>query len=223
MTPLQQILSTILSSVQKLLIDERLGQDVQAPDYDDAPYLQSQFHVVFPNAYDADKNRNPYQGTPGVNATYPLTETETLDLQDVRILQFIQLGFIPYEDIEKITGPSLFVANATDRRRVDAADTTLNQVEEIIPINFRLVTKQPALHTLGETNIVVVDKVLSGLKYVLDPRTFTNLRFERRGYKSDTVIRDIEFVQSLNLEEFLTPYEVTDYLFSLSVREQRSR
>ena len=154
---------------------------------------------------------------------YPLTMQETLDLQSVRILDYIQLGFVPLDDLEKYEAPALFIANATDRQRIEPGDTTLNQVQEVIPLNFRLMTKQPDDHTVSETNIVVVDKVLEGLKYVLNEDDYINLTFERRGYEQDTVIRSIAFVQALNLEEFLSPYEVVDYLFRITVREQRSR
>ena len=93
----------------------------------------------------------------------------------------------------------------------------------MIPLNFRLMTQQPDDHELKDTNIVVVEKVLEGLKYVLNPDDYINLTFERRGYDQDTVIRNIEFVRALNLEEFMSPYEVVDYLFRITIREQRSR
>ena len=229
MTPFYQMLSITLKNVQKLLIDYRMGKDINNdPDYDDTPYQNSQFKHLYGNtAYEADGNRRPYKaeiGAPEVaEPFYPLSMSEALDLQDVRILDYVQLGFIPIEDIEDIEAPSLFIANATDRQRVSAGDTTLNQVEEIIPLNFRLVMKQPKIYQIDKTNIVVTDKILEGLKYVLDPDAYINLSFERRGYNAPTVIRMIEFVQSLNLEEFLDPYEVVDYLFRITVREQRSR
>ena len=233
MTPFEQILQITLTNVQKLLIDNRVGKDVTAPDYDevaDKPYKDSQFkHIYGDVAYEgtvADNNieRRPYTGDTSETAPfYPLTMQETLDLQSVRILDYIQLGFVPIDDLEKYEAPALFIANATDRQRIEPGDTTLNQVQEVIPLNFRLMTKQPDDHTVSETNIVVVDKVLEGLKYVLNEDDYINLTFERRGYAQDTVISKIAFVQALNLEEFLSPYEVVDYLFRITVREQRSR
>ena len=239
MTPLQQILQVTLNSVQKLLIDPRINEDVNDPGYDNNPYRKSQFKHIYDDgpkdlddseydpdriAYNSDKSRRPYKDDPdGEEPFYPLTMNETLDLQDVRIIDYIQLGFVPFEDIEKYEKPSLFIANATDRQRLEPADVTLNQVEEVIPLNFRLVTKQPENYVLDQTNIVVVDKVLEGLKYVLNPKDYINLSFPRRGYDQPTVIRKIEFNQALNLEEFFSPYEVVDYLFRITVREQNLR
>lgn len=227
MTPFHQILNITLESVQKLLVDHRINKDVDDPDYDDTPYQQSQFnHIYGADAYNADKSRRPYTGDPDGEAPfYPLTMNETLDLQDIRILDYIQLGFIPIEDLEldKYNKPSLFIANATDRQRVEPADTTLGQVQETIPLNFRLINKEPNDHTIEKKNIVVADKVLEGLKYVLSPDDYTNLSFPRRGYDIPTVIRSIDFVNALNLEEFMAPYEVMEYLFQITVREQRSR
>ena len=222
MTPLQNLLSLILTHVQKLLVDPRIGQDVSSPTYDDAAYQNSQFkHLYDSEAYNADKSRRAFTGDPlGTAPFYPLTERETVDLQEVRVLEYIQLGFVPIDNLEAYSAPTLFIANATDRHRVEPASTTLNQVEEIIPLNFRLVTKQPAAYSLEKANIVVVDKVLEGLKYVLSPDIFRNLSFQRRGYTAPTVIRDIAFIQALNLEEFLDPYEVCDYLFHITIREQ---
>ena len=238
MTPFQQILNITLKNVQKLLVDFRM------PGNDNTLYDNSQFkHIYDPSgitakdnanydidiyhgydAYKDDGTRRPYKGSnpDSSDLFYPLTIQETLDLQDLRILDFIQLGFIPIEDMDKYEKPSLFIANATDRHRVDPASTTLRQVEEVIPLNFRLVTKQPDDYMLDQTNIIIVDKVLEGLKYVLNEDDYINLSFQRRGYKSPTVIRGINFVQALNLEELMDPYEVVDYLFQIIVREQRS-
>ena len=226
MTPFEQILIITLGNVQKLLIDHRVAKDVEASDYDDQPYLDSQFKTIY------DTPIKAYYGNGGsVNnrrkdyPNYPLTNQETIELQDIRILDYVQLGFIPIEDLEfeKYNNPSLFIENATDRARVDSGDTTLNQVEETIPLNFRLITKQPKDYKISTTNIVMVDKVLEGLKYVLNPDDYINLSFERRGYSQPTVVRKIEFVQALNLEGFMQPYEVMEYLFKITVREQRSR
>ena len=239
MTPFQQILNITLKNVQKLLIDFRM------PGNDNTLYDNSQFkHIYDPSgitekdnasydidiydgydAYDDNGDIRPYKGSDPDSSElfYPLTMQETLDLQDLRVLDFIQLGFIPIEDMDKYEKPSLFIANATDRHRVEPASTTLRQVEEVIPLNFRLVTKQPDIYVLEKTNIIVADKVLEGLKYVLNEDDYINLSFQRRGYKSPTVIRGINFVQALNLEEFMDPYEVVDYLFQIIVREQRSR
>ena len=241
-TPFEQILQITLTNVQKLLVDHRIGKDVEASDYDDTPYKDSQFRNIYdplvlsdPNdpesplvegdrgAYDTIEGANPTNDDRNDYPDYPLTMQETLDLQSVRILDYIQLGFVPIDDLEKYEAPALFIANATDRQRIEPGDTTLNQVQEVIPLNFRLMTKQPDDHTVSETNIVVVDKVLEGLKYVLNEDDYINLTFERRGYAQDTVIRSIAFAQALNLEEFLSPYEVVDYLFRITVREQRSR
>lgn len=230
MTPLEQILDITLVNVQKLLMDPRINVDVTAQDYDDSAYQASQFkHIYDDVAYNADRSRKRYRGSanPQPNETfYPLTENETLHLQDLRILEYIQLGFIPIEDIDSVERPSLYIANATDRHRPDrATGVTTSQVTEIIPLNFRLVTKEPNLGDLTKQkrNIIVVDKVLEGLKYVLDPNDYINLSFPRRGYDQPTVIRNIQFVQGLNLEEFADPYEVMDYLFHITVREQNIR
>lgn len=227
MTPFEQILMITLENVQKLLIDHRVGENVGSSDYDDNDYQASQFNTIYgDDAYNADMSRRPYKGDlNGSEPFYPLTMDETLDLQDIRILDYVQLGFIPIEDLEfeKYNKPSLFVENATDRSRLDSGNTTLNQVEESIPLNFRLITKQPEEYKISTTNIIVVDKVLEGLKYVLNPDDYINLSFERRGYSQPTVIRKIEFVQALNLEGFMQPYEVMEYLFKITVREQRSR
>ena len=232
MTPLEQILNITITNLQKLLIDHRVGKDVNAADYNDNPYLNSQFKTLYGDvAYNSDKTRRPFKGTDGASAPfYPLTNLETVELQNVRILEYIQLGFMPIIDLDQMVTesgdyglPALFVTNATDRQRVEGGDVTLKQVQEIIPLNFRLVTKQPETYQLSQTNIVVIDKVLEGLKYVLNADDYINLSFERRGYDIPTVIRDVEFVQALNLEEFFTPYEVVDYLFRVTVREQLFR
>ena len=220
-TPFQQILQITLESVQKLLKDHRIGTDT-----DENAYQGSQFNTIYPDAYPggvtlydaSDRSANPSDWV-----DYPLTPQEVLNLQHLRVIEYIQLGFIPIEDLEDIECTSLFIANATDRQRIQPGDTTLNQVQEIIPLNFRLMTKQPDNHVLADTNIVVVEKVLEGLKYVLNPDDYINLTFERRGYEQDTAIRNIEFVRALNLEEFMSPYEVVDYLFQITIREQRSR
>ena len=220
MTPFQQILQVTLNNVQKLLIDYRIGQN------DNSKYAGSQFeHIYGDEAYDSDGQRRPYtdETDDGSGHFYPLSMQETLELHEIRIIDYIQLGFIPIDDIDTIEAPSLYIANATDRQRVEPGDTTLQQVEEVIPLNFRLMLKQPEQYKIDDTNIVVVDKVLEGLKYVLNPDDYINLTFERRGYDIPTVIRKIEFVQALNLEEFLSPYEVVDYLFQITLREQRSR
>ena len=242
-TPFEQILQITLDNVQKLLTDHRM------PNQDDTLYDDSQFKHLYDNpdnendrpdnanvdeddipnsnakvAYNQDNSRRPYKGdTSGFAPFYPLTMDETLDLQHLRILGYIQLGFVPLENLEKIECASLFIANATDRKRIEPADTTLNQVQEVIPLNFRLMTKEPADHELKDANIIVVDKVLEGLKYVLNRDDYINLTFERRGFNQDTVIRSIDFVEAINLEEFLSPYEVVDYLFRITVREQWSR
>ena len=236
-TPFQQILQITLNNVQKLLRDHRM------PNQDNTLYDDSQFRHLYDNpdppdptvaygegvADDPDgSSRANYKDQADADDIrdgnfYPLTESETLELQHLRVLEYIQIGFVPIEDLEKIECTSLFIANATDRQRIEPADTTLNQVQEVIPLNFRLMTKQPDAHKLEDTNIVVVDKVLEGLKYVLDRDDYINLTFERRGFNQDTVIRSIDFVQALNLEEFLSPYEVVDYLFQITVREQWSR
>ena len=248
-TPFEQILKITLTNVQKLLIDHRTAPDYAAAD--EVEYKDSQFRTIYDNQSfasppdpDADPTsayevpdplvdtpnewRRTFKGDtpePGDMSGffYPLTMQETLDLQSVRILDCIQLGFVPIDDLEKYEAPALFIANATDRQRIEPADTTLNQVQEVIPLNFRLMTKQPDDYSISTTNIVVVDKVLEGLKYVLNRDDYINLTFERRGYDQDTVIRSIDFVQALNLEEFLSPYEVVDYLFQITVREQWSR
>ena len=242
-TPFEQILQITLDNVQKLLTDHRM------PNQDDTLYGGSQFKHLYDNpdnandrpdnanvdeadipnsnakvAYNQDKTIRPYKGDTSRPAPfYPLTMDETLDLQHLRVLDYIQLGMVPLEDLENYDAPSLFIANATDRKRIEPGDTTLNQVEEVIPLNFRLMNKEPADHALKDTNIVIAEKVLEGLKYVLNPDDYINLIFERRGYEQDTVIRNIEFVQALNLEEFLSPYEAVDYLFRITIREQRSR
>ena len=248
MRPLEQLMHLILTETMKLLVDHRILRDgLPASDnnYDDAPYLQSQFNRIYgdkdannqdqtPNdsrfvAYSVDQSQiihrhsyKPADGELGNGPYYPLSMQETLDLQDLRILDYVQLGFVPIEDLDAIEKPTLYIANATDRNRPDGqvVPTTTKQVNEIIPINFRLCTKQPADYNVSTTNIVVVDKVIEGLKYVLDPFRFINMVFERRGYSMDTVITNIEFLQALNLEEFLSPYEVCDILFRITVKEQ---
>ena len=226
-TPFQQILEITLNNVQKLLTDHRVGMDA-----DEDAYQSSQFKHIYDNP-DLDEPTMAYPDgetlyvssdhSDGDYPDYPLTPQEVLDLQHLRVIHYIQLGFIPIEDLEDIKCTSLFIANATDRQRIEPGDTTLNQVQEVIPLNFRLMTQQPDDHDLKDTNIVVVEKVLEGLKYVLNPDDYINLTFERRGYDQDTVIRNIEFVRALNLEEFMSPYEVVDYLFRITIREQRSR
>ena len=220
LTPFQQILQITLDNVQKLLADHRIGENA-----DDDAYQDSQFNTVYndPPAYPVGVTMYSASDHPSDYPDYPLTPQEVLDLQHLRVIEYIQLGFVPIEDLENIDCTSLFIANATDRQRIEPGDTTLNQVSEVIPLNFRLMTKQPGNHELKDTNIVIVEKVLEGLKYVLNPDDYINLTFERRGYDQDTVIRNIEFVRALNLEEFMSPYEVVDYLFQITIREQRSR
>lgn len=233
MTPFHQILENkILADVQKLLVDRRIGNVADdgsfVSGYDDAAYQDSQFkHIYGDTAYRADNRRSPNrvigQPDPADGFVYPLTMDEMLDLQELRVLDFVQLGFVPIEDLDLPGAPSLYIANATDRQRDKTPDTTLNQVAEYIPLNFRLAIKQPDDYVLEETNIIVVDKVLEGLKYVLDSNDYTNLTFPRRGYDTPTTIRRIEFVEAMNLEDFLTPYEVAEYLFRITVIEQYER
>ena len=235
MTPFHQILETkILTDVQKLLVDHRIGNVADdgsfvAP-YDatvDTAYQDSQFAHIYPKAYRVDNRRSPNrvigQPDPADGFVYPLTQTEMEDLQELRVLDFARLGFVPIEDLDVAESPTLYIANATDRKRAEAQNTTLNQVEEYIPLNFRLCTKQPDDYVLEETNIIVVDKVLEGLKYVLDSVSYTNLTFQRRGYDMPTNIRRIEFVEAMNLEDFLTPYEVAEFNFRITVTEQYER
>lgn len=232
-TPFHQILEQkILTDVQKLLVDHRIGNVADdgsfVSGYDDTAYQDSQFkHIYGDTAYRADNRRSPNrvigQPDPADGFVYPLTQTEMEELQELRVLCFCQLGFVPIEDMDVSDEPSLYIANATDRQRIEAPNTTLNQVEEVIPINFRLVTKQPEIYTLEKTNIIVIDRVVEGLKYVLNPDDYQNLSFQRRGYDQPTVIRKIEFAEALNLEDFLTPYEVCDILFRITVREQYLR
>ena len=230
MTPFQQILQITLRNTQKLLVDSRIGVDTTALDYNDAPYQVSQFKTIYDTeAYVDGNTRSPYKDQQvGNDPTYPLTHQEALDLQDLRILEFIQLGFIPIEDLteenldDKVL-PSLYIENATDRHRISPGDTTLQQVQEAIPLNFRLMTKQPEDYVLEKTNLVVVDKILEGLKYVLNEDDYINLSFPRRGYDSPTVIRNINFIRALNVEGWATPYEMVDFLFQITIREQRSR
>ena len=182
-------------------------------------------NVIHRNPYHPDYNRldeanNDLLQTPPY---YPLTRQETLDLQDLRVLDHIQLGFIPSEDMELYEKPSLFIANATDRAATDPDNTTLKQGLEVIPLNFRLVLKEPEQYDVSQTNIVLADKVVEGLKYVLDPDLLINMRFERRGYAVPTVIRNIAFVQALNFEDFFAPHEVVEILFRITVREQIGR
>ena len=239
MTPFQQILQVTLRNVNKLLTDHRVGKDVSADsNYDDEIFQESQFKTVYDTPrnsgevdgelayYDVDESNSNYRmrrDYTGSRDGYPLTLQETIELQDLRVLEYVQLGFIPIEDLEDIECTSLFIANATDRQRVEPGDVTLQQVEEIIPLNFRLMTVQPKEYKIEDANIIIVDKVLEGLKYVLNPDDYINLSFLRRGYDQPTVVRKIEFVRTLNLEEFMDPYEVQDYLFRITVREQRSR
>lgn len=155
---------------------------------------------------------------------YPLTMQETLDLQGLRILDYVQIGFVPIESLEDAEAPSLYIANAMNRHRPDEQpDSTLNQAEEIIPLNFRLMTRQPDAYTLEQLNIITTDKVLEGLKYVLNPTLYMNLSFQRRGYEQPTVIKTIEFKNSFNAEELLSPYEMVDYNFHITLREQNLR
>ena len=224
MTPFQEILQLTLKSTEKLLNDPRINADPDDPDTE-LDYQQSQFKYIYGSeAYANDRSRNPFKGDPDSEAPfYPLTMDETLDLQELRILDQVQLGWIPLEDIENVKEPSLFISDATDRHRLEPGDVSLKQVKEAIPLNFRFVNKEPENHILEQKNIIMVDKVLEGLKYVLNEEEYRNLAFPRRGYNQPTVIRNLNFVQALNLEEFLSPYEVMDFLFQITVREQRSR
>ena len=82
--------------------------------------------------------------------------------------------------------------------------------------------KEPENATDETSNIVVATRIREALGYVLDFSFFHNMKAERRGYDTPSVVRRIRIADGQNLEDFATPYEGIDYRVEVVIVEQAS-
>lgn len=207
----------VLAQCNKLLADYKKPPGNTLSNFEDR-YNDSMFKRVFPNAYDAGK--------------YPLSETETADLENYRLIEVIRKEQIIIFNLEEQLGvpnipeyhvPLLYVCPSMGMRPVEYPNLQQNCQAYFYPVCLRLVLnrEQTAFPDLTITDTESL--IREGLKYVLDRSTFLNMEGMREGYDIPSrVVDHVGFVRE-TVEGFLSPWEVFDYMAGFIISEQSTR